>query len=164
MLIGIISDTHDQLARTARAVDALIEAGAEALIHCGDFTSPMIVHVCGQIPSYYVFGNNDFDQAGLSSAMASVSGVNLGFEGEIVIEGKRIAVTHGDSPARFRRLLASVPDYLLFGHTHCRLNERDGPIRQINPGALHRAPEWTVALLDLARDEARFLRVDRDQR
>ena len=55
---------------------------------------------------------------------------------------------------------ANVPDYLLFGHTHIRLNERDGATRQINPGALHRAAEWTVAVLDVVQDQLRFLKVE----
>lgn len=157
MLIGIISDTHDQVSRTARAVEALVSAGAEALFHCGDLTSPEIVHVCGQLPGYYVFGNNDFDQKGLRAAMAAVGGVCLGNGGEVELGGKRIAMTHGDIALEYRRLLAGFPDYLLFGHSHVEMNERDGTMRTINPGALHRASRWTVALLDLERDEARSL-------
>ena len=37
----------------------------------------------------------------------------------------------------------------------------DGAIRRINPGALHRADEFTVAVLDLETGELRFLRVER---
>jgi uncharacterized protein len=160
MRIGIISDTHNKVSRTARAVEILNAEGVEALIHCGDFTSPEIIHECGVIPnSYYVFGNNDFDETGLRNAMAAVGGVCLEFGGEVILGAKRLAVTHGDSAREFRRLLLAQPDYLLFGHTHIPLNERDGPTRQINPGALHRAAEWTVAVLDVAKDELRFLRV-----
>src|SRR4051794_40796528 len=70
MLIGIISDTHDRVQRTERAVAALVDAGAEALIHCGDLTGPEVVAACGLLPSYYVFGNNDFHKQGLRAAMA----------------------------------------------------------------------------------------------
>ncbi len=65
MKIGILSDTHDQVERTARAVAALVGAGAEVLIHCGDITGPAVVRECAGLPSYYVFGNNDYDQDGL---------------------------------------------------------------------------------------------------
>jgi putative phosphoesterase len=160
MRIGILSDTHDHVRRTARAVALLLAEGAEVLIHCGDLTGPEIVAECGVVPSYYVFGNNDFDEDALRAAMTAVGGVCLERGGEIVLSGRRIAVTHGDSAKHFRRLLAARPDYLLFGHTHLKLNERDGPIRQINPGALHRAPEWTVATLDLVADDLRFWTVD----
>lgn len=159
MRLGILSDTHDQLARTIRAVAILQSHGAEMLIHCGDLTGPDIVHACGVLPSTYVFGNNDFDERGLRAAMAATGGTCLGFSGEVIVAGRRIAVTHGDNAREFRRLLSSQPDYLLYGHTHVPLNERDGPTRQINPGALHRASEWTVALLDLANDDVLLIKV-----
>jgi len=159
MRIGILSDTHDQLARTARAVAMLGEAGAEVLIHCGDLTGTDIVHECGVHPCYFVFGNNDFDEDALRAAMNLAGGVCLGVGGEITLDGKRIAVTHGDVIRDVKRLTAAAPDYLLFGHTHVRIDHREGPVRYVNPGALHRAGEHTVALLDTATDEVTFLRV-----
>lgn len=36
MRLDILADTHDELARTQRAVSLLLDAGSEALIHCGD--------------------------------------------------------------------------------------------------------------------------------
>jgi putative phosphoesterase len=159
MHVGILSDSHNQVERTARAVALLVEHGAEALIHCGDLTSPDVVYECAPLPTYFVFGNNDYDEDDLRRAMELIGGVCLGWGGEVVLGGRRIAVTHGDSAREFRRLLITQPDYLLFGHTHIPHNERDGPTRQINPGALHRAATWTVALLDLEADEVRFLKV-----
>lgn len=159
MRIGILSDTHDQVARTARAVDTLVSAGAEILIHCGDLTGPEVVHACSLLPCYYVFGNNDFDEVGLRAAMEAVGATCLGYADTVELAGRRIAVTHGDSPSLFRRLIASQPDYLLYGHSHICLDERDGPTRQINPGALHRAANWTVALLDTEPDAVTFLNV-----
>jgi predicted phosphodiesterase len=58
-----------------------------------------------------------------------------------------------------RRLLAARPDYLLTGHSHLAGDRRDGPTRRINPGALHEADEFSVALLDLETDIVRFLAV-----
>jgi putative phosphoesterase len=159
MRIGIISDTHDQVARTATAVSLLIAEGAEALIHCGDLTVTEVVHECGRLPSYYVFGNNDFEENDLRRAIAEVGGVCLGRGGEIALGGRRLAVTHGDRDAEIRRLTRLQPDYLLFGHSHRPTDERDGPTRLINPGALHRAAAWTVALLDLDSDALRFLNI-----
>ncbi len=159
MRIGILSDTHDQVARTARAVALLIEQGAEALVHCGDLTGPDVVFACAGPPSYFVFGNNDFDEDGLRRAMAVVGGTCLGQGGEVQLGGKRIAVTHGDLDRELRKLSASGPDYLLLGHSHQTADERRGSTRWINPGALHRATRRTVALLDLKTDDLRFLDV-----
>jgi len=160
MRIGILSDTHNQVARTARAVQILIAEGVEALCHCGDLTGPDVVAECGRLPSYYVFGNNDFEEDLLRLEMARVGGTCLGRGGELVLNGRRVAMTHGDSPRDVRRLLALEPDYLLLGHSHRAADERVGRTRRINPGALHRASERTVALLDLATDELRLLKVD----
>ncbi|MHC5543469.1 metallophosphoesterase family protein [Singulisphaera rosea] len=156
MRIGILSDTHDQVARTASAVRLLVAEGSEALIHCGDITIPDVVYECARLPTYFVFGNNDFDQDDLRRAMNDSDGVCLGRAGEIMIGGKRIAVAHGDSSRDYRRLLGTRPDYLFYGHTHVAADGRDGPTREINPGAIYRASVWTVATLDLETDSLRF--------
>jgi putative phosphoesterase len=159
MKVGILSDTHDQLTRTIRAVAVLAAAGAEALVHCGDLTGPDIVHACSILPCHYVLGNNDFDERALRAAAEATGGVWLGAGGEILLGGRRLGVTHGDRPSEFRRLLKAQPDYLLSGHTHVPLWEPDEPTRQLNPGALHRAAAWTVALLDLEQDRVDFLKL-----
>lgn len=159
MLVGIISDTHDQIARTARAVRLLVGQGAQALIHCGDLTVPEVVYECSLLPGYYVFGNNDFDEESLRRAIAVTGGECLERGGVVELAGKRIAVAHGDSAREMRRLVAAAPDYVCFGHSHHKSDERRGSIRWINPGALHRASEWTVAVLDLGTDNLRFLAV-----
>jgi len=160
MRIGILSDTHDRVARTVTAVAMLIAEGAEALFHCGDLTGPEVVSACGRLPSYYVFGNNDFEKGRLRREMARVGGTCLE-RGDILVLGRwRVAVTHGDCRPDLRRLCALKPDYLLFGHSHHPTDERHGPTRWINPGALHRATAWTVAVLDLAGDSLQRLIVD----
>ncbi len=160
MRIGILSDTHDQVERTSRAVRRLADEGAEALIHCGDLTSPEVVYECALLPTHFVFGNNDYDHAGLRRAMTVIGAVCLGRSGQIELGGKRIAVAHGDSTRDIERLAAAAPDYLCFGHSHAPADEREGPTRWINPGALHRATIWTVALLDLETDHLRLLTID----
>ncbi|HEY2155043.1 MAG TPA: metallophosphoesterase family protein, partial [Isosphaeraceae bacterium] len=136
MILGILSDTHDRVARTERAVAALVAAKAEALIHCGDLTGPDIVQACSELPCHYVFGNNDFDEDALRRAMAGTGGVCLERGGEITLGGRRIAVTHGDSIREVNRLAYAGPDYLLYGHSHLFADDRRGGTRWINPGAL----------------------------
>jgi putative phosphoesterase len=160
--VGILSDTHDRLERTARAVALLHAAGAEALFHCGDLTGPEIVRLCNVVPCHFAFGNNDADTIpDLERAIAEVKGVCLGWGGEVALAGKRIAVVHGHLTRDVRPLLAALPDYLLSGHSHRAADRRYGPTRRINPGALHRADRYTVALLDLESDALRFIEVPR---
>ncbi|WP_406695107.1 metallophosphoesterase family protein [Singulisphaera sp. Ch08] len=164
MRVGILSDTHNRVERTRLAVQLLIAEGVQALIHCGDLTSCEIVEECSALTCYYVFGNNDFDESELSRSMTLGGGVCLGKGGEFTLAERRIAVTHGDSAREIRRLAALAPDYLLYGHTHVPADEKHESTRYINPGALHRAPTWTVARLDLASDELLYLDVVDHQR
>ena len=94
---GILSDTHDRVERTKAGVGLLVNAGAEALIHCGDITIPEVVYELAPLPSYFVFGNCDFDLDELRRAIASIGGTCLERGGLIERDGRRLAVTHGDS-------------------------------------------------------------------
>jgi len=159
MLVGIISDTHDQIERTAAAIALLVAQGAKVLFHCGDLTSPEVVLSCASLPGHYVLGNNDFDEDELERAIASSGGFFHGVGGVVLIDGRRIAITHGHLGGEFNRLLTDAPDYLLYGHSHEASDQRRGPTRRINPGALHRCRFWTVALLDTDHDRLKFFRV-----
>jgi uncharacterized protein len=158
MLLGILSDTHDELARTRLAVELLRESGAEALIHCGDLTSPSIVAVCAVLPCWFVLGNHDADNVpALQQAAVETGAACLGWAGEVLLNGFRITVAHGHMRDDIRQALAAQPDYLLSGHSHIASDSRIGLVRRINPGALYEAEQFTVALLDLNADELRFL-------
>lgn len=160
MLLGILADSHNQLERTRRAVALLHEAGAAALVHCGDLASPEIVEVCAVLPLYFVFGNHDGDMARqLKQAAIHFNATCLGWGGVIELAGKKIGIAHGHLTMDIKPILASSPDYLLTGHSHATHDVRDGTLRRINPGALHRASTFTVALLDLQADVLEFREV-----
>ena len=160
MRLGILSDTHGELARTRAAVRLLRDEGAEALVHCGDLAGPSIVVACAVLPCWFVFGNHDADNVpALRQAALEVGAVCLGWGGELELDGRLIAVVHGHMSYDVRRALAVRPHYLLSGHSHIASDRREGLVRRINPGALHEADRFTVALLDLHDDELRFLTI-----
>ena len=161
VLIGILSDSHGRLDTLRAGVEQLQSLGAKHLIHCGDLGDESSVDLLAGTPSTFVFGNNDFDRDGLAKYAALV-GVQCGGDFvELELDGKRIAVTHGDNARLLRRLhTARRHDYLFYGHTHVFADERAGTMRVINPGALYRAAQKTVATLDLLNDELKFHRVD----
>jgi len=157
---GILSDTHDKLDRTRRAVDLLQRAGAEVLFHCGDLASPPIVEACAVLPCYFTFGNHDV--AGipdLLQAAAEAGAKCLGWGDVIEMAGKQVALVHGHLKGDVRRVLLESPDYLFFGHTHSRSDSQLGLTRRINPGALHRSTDFSVAVLDSDTGELVFLSV-----
>lgn len=161
MLLGVLSDTHDNRERTRTAVSILQSKSVDALVHCGDITTPEIVRQCCEIPLYFCFGNHDSDTAAeLRCAAEDVGAECLGWGGEILLGNKRIGVTHGHMSVDVRPLLEGKPDYLLTGHFHQHADWSDDGVRRICPGALHRADVFTVALVNLACDEVSFLAVD----
>ena len=160
MRLGILSDTHDKLARTRLAVAALRDAGAGALIHCGDLTGPPIVEALAVLPSWFVFGNHDADDVPqLRRAAAACGPVCLGWGGVVTLAGRRVGVAHGHMTTDLRRVLDDAPDILLTGHSHNPSDGVAGNVRRINPGALHRADDFTVAVLDLASGEVQWIQV-----
>lgn len=161
MRIGILSDTHDKLARTIAAVELLQAERVEALFHCGDLMGPEIVYACAVLPFYFVFGNNEDDFSSLRRAAKDVKATCLEWGGGVELAGKRIAITHGHLTRDLRPLEANEPNYLFYGHSHIAADDRRDGIRRINPGALHRADRYSVAVLDLDTDRLRFLDVPR---
>jgi putative phosphoesterase len=172
VILGILSDTHGQAQRTASAVRLLHRLGAEALIHCGDVGGEDVLEQLAGQRAWIVCGNTDCPDEALVHYAESL-GLVVTHAGPLRLEldGRALAVFHGHE-ARFVRLVnrvldtGAIPadfgrcDYVLHGHTHVARDERLGPLRVINPGALQRAPVHTVATLDLRADRVEFWRVD----
>ncbi|MBI1372659.1 MAG: YfcE family phosphodiesterase [Phycisphaera sp.] len=171
MRIGILSDSHGQAARTQAATRMLLQRGVDLLIHLGDIGTDAVIDALIERldadgrpdpPVHIVFGNTDANAAAMQRYAESL-GVHVDHPaGRIDADGKVVVFTHGHLPEPMYRSLDEV-DYLLHGHTHLRRDERSGRTRVINPGALQRAAEHTVALLDTATDELEFLRVDAER-
>ena len=163
MLLGIIADTHDRLDRTLAAIELLTQAGARTLVHCGDLARSRrlckLAANCRAISSSATTTSTTCRR--MRHAIGSVDGVCLGWGGEIELANKRIAVTHGHLYRERLALLAREPDYLLYGHSHLAGDHVEGKTRFINPGALHRASHFTVAVLNLETDALEYLTVPR---
>ena len=160
MKIGVLSDSHGRAARTGQAVALLRAHGADLLIHLGDFETRAVVDELVGQPARLVFGNCDDvrDLAAYATAM------DLSVDhpaGEIAAAGRRIGFTHGHIESTMVDLLERGVDYLFHGHTHQLRDEMVGSTRVINPGALHRASRYTVALLDPETDALKVLTTPR---
>ncbi len=61
MKIGIISDTHKKVKKTAIAISTLLADGAEFLLHAGDIVEPEVLELLKSSGVRYVavYGNND---------------------------------------------------------------------------------------------------------
>jgi len=152
MKIGVLSDSHDNLANLRTAVALFAARGVGALIHAGDVCSPFALQEFAPLASrgvrlHAVFGNNDGDRAMLVRKGAAFCDFH---DGAAVVElgGRRIVVTH--YPDLAPALLASgMYDLVIHGHDHLARAEAS-PRRLLNPGACsgYLAPRATVAIVD----------------
>lgn len=165
--IGLLSDSHGRAATTRHAVQTLLDQGADVLLHLGDVGTVEVIdalaaHAPGQgrqIEAHVVFGNTDWDAAALGDYARDL-GIAVDHPlGRLALRGGALVFCHGHVAADMQRALAEGARYLCHGHTHRALDQRAGPTRVINPGALFRASEYTVALLDTEEDALRFLSV-----
>jgi putative phosphoesterase len=148
MLIAVISDTH--LPRGARWLpEACVEriAGAELLLHAGDFSTLDVLRQLEAIGPPLVGVQGNVDSAELRQM--------LPLERIVEADGARLALIH-DAGARagrlerMRRRFGERADAVIFGHSHLPLHERAGDGFQIfNPGSpteRRRAPAHTMGL------------------
>ena len=160
-MLAIISDTHENESAIKKAVRIIKEKNSELCVHCGDIVSPpMLEHFSG-LKMKLVYGNNDGERIGLN-----ITAKKLGFEGledekEFVFLGKKFYAYHGTSAAKLNAAIKSNKyDYVLTGHTHIKRDEKVGKTRVINPGALFRVNNYTIALLDIGKDKVEFININ----
>jgi putative phosphoesterase len=158
-IVGLISDSHSRWERTKRAIEALQAKGATTFIHCGDVEDDLVLDQLAGLDSHLVWGNCDWNHDSLARYATNIGITVHGDAGEITVDGKRIAFTHGHELPALRAAVTSSADYLIHGHTHELRDERNAGTRIINPGALHRAPRYTVATLEPATDQLTILEV-----
>ena len=99
----------------------LADAGAAFFIHCGDIGGPACIDLLAGLASAFVFGNCDFDRAALARYAQQLEVPCYGNYADLTLDGKRVAVMHGDDPKlKHRVLVVQEHDYLFQGHTHLR--------------------------------------------
>jgi hypothetical protein len=163
--IGLVSDTHDNLRAVLRAVDALGAERVHLVLHAGDVTQPETLAAFETVRparGVVVLGNNDFDRDGLAAAASSI-GWELHETWAGTVDGVRIALAHGDEPETVRDLVAARPDLLVTGHSHQRRDAVVDAVRHVNPGALHRAGRYSIAILDTGTHAVRFIDIAKDR-
>ena len=135
--------------------------GAEYYIHCGDVGSVSVLDFLAGLPSAFVWGNTDWERAGLARYGETIGVKCFGAYGELSLGGKEVALLHGDDAKLKQKVLAEQKhDYLLQGHSHVREERKVGRVRIVNPGALHRANPKTVATIDTAADVVTFYDIE----
>lgn len=160
MRLGVVSDTHGNLANTAQAAAVLQGQNVDVVLHCGDIGSPAVVYEFMQWPTHFVFGNVDRDEVLLQQAIRDSKQTCHQRFGELEIEGKKIAFLHSDDQKRFIETYSSGDyDLVCYGHTHIAESHLEGNTIVLNPGAIYRANPHTIAVVDLPTISIKHLRI-----
>jgi len=151
MLIGVVSDTHGHVENTLRGVRMLETFEIAEVLHCGDIGSASIVKLFEKWPTHFVLGNVDSNANELKTAIADSGQRFHGRFGNLHIHNRKIALVHSDDEKRFRQTLDSGEwELVCYGHTHQSKQHLHGRTLVLNPGALYRARQHSVAIVNLA--------------
>lgn len=159
MKIGVVSDTHNNLANVREIVQLFNTAGVERVIHTGDITKATALDLFAQLnaPLYGVFGNNDVERESLNASIAEHGFTFAEPPLEVHWHQRRIVVVHDP---RDLANLRSGHDLALHGHTHRHRCEHEHGRLVFNPGecAGHMKGWNAVGVVDLDHLETELLK------
>ena len=117
MLIGVVSDSHDNVPAIAAAVKALRARGVEHLLHAGDVVAPFAAKAWREFqgPITAVYGNNDGERAGLARVLTDIHEPPH----SLTLAGRRIVLAHDENA--LAETVAAEADLVVIGHTHLSL-------------------------------------------
>jgi putative phosphoesterase len=149
-MIGIMSDSHDNIPAIRRAVETFNSMGVDLVIHAGDLISPFTANEFRNLEPEMVavFGNNDGEREGLKKAYSEICLIE-DFK-EISVEGWKFSIIHGTNPQIVDALAkCGKYDVLIRGHTH-ELEIKESETLIINPGEVcgYVSGKQTVVLVD----------------
>ena len=156
MLIAVVSDTH--LPRGQRRIPAECwerMAGADLIVHAGDFVARDVLDEIGSLGPRVVAVHGNMDGFDLRGVVPERT--------EIEVEGVRIGLVHDAGPAggRLARMRRAFPDAdaVVFGHSHIPLHEEAGGFQIFNPGSptdRRRQPRHTMGMARVADGRVDF--------
>ncbi|RDD54267.1 MAG: metallophosphoesterase [Candidatus Korarchaeota archaeon NZ13-K] len=157
MILGIISDSHDDVESLERALELFQRFGVDELIHLGDLISPFSLDpiLNSGIPFRVLRGNNDAEVL-VALKILEGGGTFHPSPVEVDLGGASFLLFHGFGDSELTKFTAiSLAgsgrfDFILYGHTHEVHVEEIGETLVINPGELcgKLSGRKTAALLD----------------
>ncbi len=152
MIIGLISDTHDNVPMIKRAIERLKEERVKLVLHAGDYISPFTAKPYAElgVPMIGVFGNNCAETEALKKVYADVGADLRGYFAKIEKGGLMIALTHGHLKSEMDRAMSGDYDVVVRGHVHRTSIGEENGILVINPGEVcgYVSGSNTIAFLD----------------
>ncbi|MEW5760141.1 MAG: metallophosphoesterase [Candidatus Thermoplasmatota archaeon] len=161
MILGLLSDSHDNMSALQSAVRKIKEEGVSLVLHAGDYVAPFTAKIFleEKIDVIGVFGNNDGEKNHLLKKYSEVGEIK-GEVADLSFNGKKICIYHGTFEA-FTDALAKSGSYdvLVTGHTHVAKIEKINKCLVVNPGEVcgYLTGKRSYALLDTEKLEAKIL-------
>lgn len=155
-MIGILSDSHDNLVAVKEAVRLFRGLDCQLVIHAGDFVAPFAAKELHHLPCRVkaVYGNCDGEKEGLAAAIEPVGEIK---EPPFLFDwkGLHFLLMHVDYDLDVL-LSRHNPDVLVCGHTHKPLVSARRKTLMINPGETGGwvTGQRTVAVLNPETKEA----------
>jgi len=163
VLIGVISDTHDNLPMIEKAVKRLNNEKVALVLHAGDYVAPFVIPKFKALNARLigVFGNNDGDHELLKKRFSETENCEVrGRFAEIDVDGFKIALLHGDEEELLNALInCECFDAVIHGHVHMTGVRKKGKVLIVNPGEVcgYLSGKSTMALLDTVKREAKIV-------
>jgi len=133
-MIGIMSDSHDNLDAIRKAVRFFSNLNCELVIHAGDFVAPFAASEMGRLACAVraVFGNCDGERSGLVKTFAAIGTIRKE-PYPFRFSQHSFLLTHTHF-ANEKHIRSGKYDVLIFGHTHKPEIRRVHSTLIINPG------------------------------
>ena len=163
--MGIIADTHDCLPLVDKAVKRLNKEKVELVLHAGDYVAPFVIPHFKPLKARLigVFGNNDGDKEFLKKRFTELGAEIHGRFAEVIVDGLRIALIHGDEAELLRSLIdVESYDVIVHGHTHESKTYKKGKTLVINPGEVcgYLSEKPSIAILNTKPFDAQIIQLE----
>lgn len=134
LMIGIMSDSHDNVDAVKGAVRFFNSKACELVIHAGDFVAPFAARELEKLscPVKAVFGNCDGEKKGLREVIQTFGEIKEAPFGFSFLEIKFLLTHVHTSIDRYAS--SGKYDVVIFGHTHKADLRNKGSVFLINPG------------------------------
>lgn len=167
MLVGVISDTHDNLPNIEKAIKVLNEKKVDLVIHCGDYVAPFVIKKLSELKARLVgvFGNNDGDKK-LLLDFANKYGFEIhNAPLEYKLDGLNALILHGFSGMNVTlKIVESIAakgiyDVIFYGHTHKKDYRIINNTIVINPGEVFGmlTGKATIVIFDTSTKKVEFI-------
>ncbi|MEM2146744.1 MAG: metallophosphoesterase [Candidatus Jordarchaeaceae archaeon] len=153
MKVGIISDSHDNLALIEKAIQQLNKENVDLVLHAGDYSAPFVVFKFNLLKAKMigVFGNNDAEKELLHKNFETIGKQVRGKFVEVKLDDIKIALLHGEENDLLESLINTCAyDVVVYGHTHRAEIRTQNKTLIVNPGELcgYLTGKSTIGFLD----------------